>query len=577
MKGQFSRDEMKIWFGDGVILFSLVLSEALLAPTLANSLNADDMWHFKWASDILAGNPIFWFGVDANRIFPDLLFSLSAAVLPGGQSYDIWLIYFFCISGFSLGLSLILLSRALYTESSERLLFFAWSCATFVAVTTTLSFWSFHLMAPGNHGGSLSMVITVTALFLMNVKAERINYLFLFAFALICVLLVMSNRYLVVCLMAPVLMAALLAAPDRGRQAVLVLATLLATAAGLEALHLLNSSDFYRLVNPGRRPPLHDFLTLIWWQGRIPKELRELADVWRRDQIILGLATMAAAMIWGFWLPLRKSEDKNSTLGLPRIFRLIVAISTLCTVLFIIVMVDDDGDWRYRFFTVPFCLSLIALSAVPVYPFSFKRRAWLVAVCLPALSLMMAAAWFSLDIRGRTYKAQFQSDLRQLSHILTDHDGMTVHNGIANYQIANEVSVYSADINVLTGLTSENEPGYWLYNDNASELCDKRDFSFILVQEGRDSDYQRAEAIKRRAAGETLAQIAPNMDPIVTEIGPPSYSQRIQLGHFGSVQVLFYDAELLDKKIIQPARAAARSEFPNFQCFNTARSEASRQ
>jgi hypothetical protein len=556
MKGQFSRGEIKIWFGDGVILLSLVLSEVLLAPTLTSSLNADDTWHFKWASDILAGNPIFWSGVDANRIFPDLLFSLFAAVLPGGQSYDIWLIYFFGISGFSLTLSLILLSRALYTEFSERLLFFAWSCATFVAVTTTLSFWSFHLMAPGYHGGSLSMVITVTALFLMNVKAERINYPSLFAFVLICMLLVMSNRYLLVCLIAPVLMAALLAAPDRRRQTVLVLATLLSTAAGLEVVRLLNSSNFYRLVKPGNRPLLHDFLTLIWWQGRIPKELRELADAWQRDQIILGLAIMAAAMIWGLWLPLRRSDDKNSTFGLPRIFRLIVAISILCTVLFVIVMVDDVGDWRYRFFTVPFCLSLIALSAVAVYSFSFKRRAWLVAVCLPTLSLMMAAVWFSLDNCGRTYKVQFQSDLRQLSRLLTDHDGMTVHKGIANYWIANEVSVRSADINVLTGLNLENEPGYWLYNDNAWELCDNRDFSFILVQEGRDQ---------------------PNMDPIVKELGLPSSSQRIQLGRFGSVQVLFYDADLLDKEIIQPARAAARRKFPTFQCFNTARSEVLRQ
>jgi hypothetical protein len=400
------------------------------------------------------------------------------------------------------------------------------------------------------------MVITVTALFLMNVKAERINYPSLFAFALICMLLVMSNRYLLVCLIAPVLTAALLAAPDRRRETVLVWATLLSTAAGLEVLRLLNSSNFYRLVKPGNRPLLHDFLTLIWWQGRIPKELRELADAWQRDQIILGLAIMVAAMIWGFWLPLRRSGDKNSTFGLQRIFRLIVAISIFCTVLFVIVMVDDVGDWRYRFFTVPFCLSLIALSAVAVYSLSFKKRAWLVAVCLPTLSLMMAAVWFSLDICGRTYQVQLQSDLRQLSRVLTDHDGMTVHKGIANYWIANEVSVRSADINVLTGLNLENEPGYWLYNDNAWELCDKRDFSFILVQEGRDQ---------------------PNMDPIVKEIGPPSSSQRIQLGRFGSVQVLFYDAELLDKEIIQPARAAARRKFPTFQCFNTARSEASRQ
>ena len=611
----------RAWFGYAAVLLSLVLSEALLASTL--SLNGDNTWHFKWASDILATKPIFWSGVDANRIFPDLLFGLIAAVLPGGQSYDTWVIYFCCISAVSLGVSLILLSRTLYKQSSQRLLFFGMSCAAFVAVTTTLAFWSFQIMAPGYHGGSLSMVIVVAALFLMNTQIERESHLLLFVFALVCSLLVMSNRYLVVCLIVPLLISSSWATQDPRRRILIVSATLLSSAAGMEFLHLLNSSDFYRLVAPGKQPSLHEYLSWTWWNGRIPKELRELADAWRRNQIILGLVIMAAAMIWGFW-PVFRRPDKSPTLALQRTFRLTAAISAFSGILFVVVMVDDVSDWRYRYLTIPFCLAVITLSAIAIYPFNFKRRSWLVAaflsvlsliiasvwlsndfwkrisnlltdhdgitihswlssywvaneevsvrpfflslialsaiavypfslkrrallaaVCLSALSLMMASVRVSLDTFGRTYEMQFRADLRQLSRLLANHDGKTIHNGFANFWIANEVSVRSADIRILTGLTWLNEPSYWLYSNNAWELCSKRDFSFILVQEGRGQS---------------------NVDAIVNQIGPPSSQQGIQLGRFGPVQVLFYDAKLLDKVIIQPGRAAARNEFANFQC-----------
>ena len=167
------------------------------------------------------------------------------------------------------------------------------------------------------------------------------------------------------------------------------------------------------------------------------------------------------------------------------------------------------------------------------------------AVCLSALSLMMASVRLSIDSSSRKYEAQFRTDLTQLSRLLANHDGMTIHNGFANYWIANEVSVRSADIKIVTGLTLVDQPNYWLYSNNAWELCSKRDFSFILVQEERG---QR------------------NVDAIVNQIGPPSSRQRIQLGRFGTLQILFYDPELLDKVIVQPGRAAARNQFPNFQC-----------
>ncbi len=531
---------MKNWACYAVILLSLVLSEAMLAP--GQPLAADNMWHFKWASDVLAGNPIYWSGVDANRIFPDLLLSLGAAGLPGGQSFSAWTSYFFGISGLSLGLSLISLSRPLYSQSSARIVFFALSSAAFVTVTAALSYWSFWIVAPGNHGGSLCAVIAATALFLMYVKAERTNYALLFAFVLICAFLVMSNRYLVVSFMTPLLLAALASTQDRRRQVILVSATLLSTAAGLGVWHVLGSSHFYRLVAPGGQPSLHDALSWTWWEGRVPRELREFAAAPRQIQILFGLAVMCVAPVWSFWLLLRK-PDGNSTIMVLRVFTLIVASSTIAAVMFVAVMVDDVGEWHYRYFVVPFCLAIIALSASAAPFLASPRQAWLVIVSLPALSVTIASISLSLSMARPTYATQLRGDLTQLSHLLAEYDGMTTHNGLANYWIANEVSVRSANINVLP--LNDREPFiYRPYNNNAWELCRNVEFSFVLWE---DNDQ-------------------PGLGAIIKQLGPSLSHQRIQLGRFGPVQVLFYDPKLLEKAIAQPGRAAARREFPHFKC-----------
>ncbi len=530
---------MKGWLCYSAILISLVLSEAMLAP--GQPLAADNMWHFKWASEIVAGDPIYWSGVDANRIFPDLFCSIIAAALPGGQSFDAWVIYFFCISGLLLGLSLILLSRPLYRQSSARIVFFALSSTAFVAVTAALSYWSFWIVAPGNHGGSLCAVIAAMALFLMQVKAERTNHALLFAFALICTFLVMSNRYLVVSFMTPLLLAALLATQDRRRQVVLVSVTSLAILAGLAVWHILGSSHFYRMVAPGGQPSLHDALSWSWWESRVPKELRELAASPRRHQILLGLAVMCMAPFCSLWLLLQK-PDGNSTIMVRRIFTLIVASSTIAAVLFVAIMVDDVGEWHYRYFVVPFCLAIIALSASAAPLLASARRVWLIVVFLPALSVAMASVTPSFSMAKPTY-ATFQGDLTQLSRILAEHDGMTMHNGFANYWVANEVSARSADIHVLS-LTDRQPFIYRPYNNNASELCRNAEFSFVLWEENDQ----------------------PNLGAIVKQLGPPLSRQRIQLSRFGPVQVLFYDPKVLDEMIVQPARTAAPREFSHFQC-----------
>ena len=134
-----------------ILVLALMFDQAMLAPT--QPLIADDTWHYKWASDILAQKPIYWFGCDANRIFPDLLFSIVAGVMPDGQSFQFWLINYFIVSAFSLGISLIFLSYALYSDNLRRMAFVAICCTFFAIITTFIPFWSFGVTAPGIHGG----------------------------------------------------------------------------------------------------------------------------------------------------------------------------------------------------------------------------------------------------------------------------------------------------------------------------------------------------------------------------------------------------------------------------------------
>ncbi|CAA9321970.1 MAG: hypothetical protein AVDCRST_MAG90-1055, partial [uncultured Microvirga sp.] len=58
---------------------------ALLVQVPTRGISADNSWHFRLARDILAGIPVYWSAVDANRLFPDLLYSIGAMLLPSGR------------------------------------------------------------------------------------------------------------------------------------------------------------------------------------------------------------------------------------------------------------------------------------------------------------------------------------------------------------------------------------------------------------------------------------------------------------------------------------------------------------
>ena len=528
------------------ILFCLVVSEAVLAPT--HGAGADNAWHFRWASDIVAGRPIFWLCVDGNRIFPDLIFSIVAVLLPSGHLYETWWVYFHGIEALSLGLSLVLLSSALYSEPCERLVFLAVSCAAFVFVTAELSYWSRWIMSPGYTGASLCAVIAVAALFLTSFGAHRPNFVHLAGSVCLCICLVTSYRYLAISIMLPMMLTAVLVDQGRRQRVTLLLTVLVATGAAFVALRFLNSSNFCRLVAPGAHPTLGDLETVGWWMGRLPKEVHELAHATNRGQITFGLAVLGLGALHGFRLWFC-GPDEHSVLGLRRhAFALLTANSAILAATFVAIVVDDQGSWRYRYLVIPFCLTVVSVCACTNtwVEFDLKRRAKLVAVSLSALFLVVTFYERITNTNNPIYEKRFRDDLDRLSKLLTEHDGSGKHNGLGGYWLANEVAV--RDENVWVAPIT-NDASYLGYNDNAWDICAK-EFSFILVSWVPNTDSRQ-----------------PNVDDIIRRLGPPSSVQSMEeLGRFKQVQILFYEPNRIDKAIVQPAIAGFTAEFPNFRC-----------
>jgi hypothetical protein len=518
-----------------ILVLALVFDQAMLAPT--QPLIADDTWHYKWASDILAQKPIYWFGCDANRIFPDLLFSIVAGVMPDGQSFQFWLINYFTVSAFSLGISLIFLSYALYSDNSRRMAFVAICCTFFAIITTFIPFWSFGVTAPGIHGGSLSAVIVSIALFTFIANSERMHLIPVVILMAILALLVMSNRYLVVCVVLPLIMSAQLVVDRANVRHGIILSIIISTACGLLLLHLLNFSYFYHLVAPGNQPSLADVLSLKWWIHRLPKEVIAYGRATARAQVFLGLSVMLTAVMITFWQGRRLNSLFSNR---EAAFKITSAISTILAILFIIVMVDDEGDWRYRYLIVPFFLSVFALSAM-VVPLLRAGRTYLSYVLLSVACITSAGVALTFDTSTRALEAKFQIELTQLSSVLAAHDGMGFHSGFGDYWTANDVNVRSANIRIL----AIGDQDAHLYNTNGLELCETREFSFVILRE--DDEW-------------------PGVDTIIKNLGLPLSRQTIRLDGFEKALVLFYDPNVIDKLVVQPGKAAVRRVFPNFEC-----------
>lgn len=540
----------------GLVLAVVVATQIIFTP--AHDPSADATWHYRLALDLLHGRPIYWFGVDANRFFPDLLFTLLGLVITGGGRFTTWLYAFYAIQFVATYLALYALASAVTRDARERLSLCVLGIAGLLLLTTLSSYWCGWFLEPGGHGTGLSACLAVVALALGLNRAPRLNV----AGALLLVgagaLLIASNRYLLVGLFLPLLIAFGAAALRRrlgrggagkegARGPILAVLGCLVAAMVLGALawRAMEHLSWYRVTGGGSFPPIDPLNPWPWLRQQVVKTVVDLNVTGGEPrQIRYGLVLLFAAGLTASLTALgivrrgRPGEAAETRL----VLALFTAAAALCAVAFVLVMAVETGPYRYRYLTVPLGFGVVYLAArLAGLPLLTRGgQGWIAAV----LVALLATALFRLSERQGTAEGNRALDrgVVRLEQALRARSPATPLKGFADYWMAHDVTVRSSLVHLLS--MKVDEPRVTPYNNNAAELCGEG-FFFVLHDRHRDE---------------------PRRSTIVGGLGEPQAVESVSVGRYAEVDILYYDPRTLRERLIEPSRDEARRLFPRFRC-----------
>jgi hypothetical protein len=524
------------------------------------NLNGDNAAHFELARDIWNGLPLFWSAQDANRLFPDELIALLGYALPNGHSYLIWVSYFCSLLALLIYLSLIAFVSALAQSREQRRTLCLLMWTSLAALFTFQTYWPIWVLLPGFHGGGLPICLFALALILP--VAAGINGLGagrLLAFLVLVSLVVAANRYLLIVFVLPLLGA-------MGIEAVRVLAgsaresttttdfrlNIMTTAATVAATGILGMGLWCALANfswtaritGGRYPDFPGSHYARWISERISKEIFEISTLSSdRATIVSAIAFLVVTSLMACWSVRYPHSDDSAQQRLYRIFSLFVAFSAAGGLAFVLIMVDDQGPWHYRYLTIPVMFSFIWMIWRCWLRSGERTRRMLRAGCYAMIVCIAGIIVYRVPQAPEgAREIAFREGIGRLESRLTTRSRSGLLRGFSNYWIANEVTARSHQIRI--SIMEDSALRYRFYLNNADELC-ANDFFFILVD---------------RAHNE------PSYDLIVSAYGPPTSAESIDLGRYPQVDILYYEPPVLDRAILAPARIAARDMFPNLRC-----------
>jgi MFS family permease len=545
-----------------LVVCAIIASQIIF--TEAHAPSADATWHYRLGRDILNGQPIYWFGVDANRFFPDLIFTLIGLIVSGGARYTTWLYYYYSIQFLAAYLALCGLAVALYDETSKRLAFSALGIAALLLVTLASPFWCGWFLEPGGHGTGLSACIGLLALALWMNKTRDLNWVALGAFAVSAALLIASNRFMLVGFFLPLIFAIAVGAGARrflgseaetGREQslwqdrllILIACTVIAAAAGLVLWQVLNTVSWYRMTAGGSFPDVPNISNLgTWVTARIEKELSDLArDDGETHDIrpavaflfaIVPVAIVDAVRIAG--TRTRSRLDENRLM-----FSAFTAASVLGGLFFVFVIAVESGPYHYRYLTIPFGLALVYAGSFLV-PVSYRlgRLQGLALVAL--LVAILGVATYRLDERqGQILSNRaLQSGVGALEAALRKHSSAPIMRGFAEYWEAHDLTLRSDQVHMVN--VEVDRLRFGLYNNNATELC-HNDFFYVLWN-ARENQ--------------------PKREAIISSLGEPAETEPVNLGRYTDVQIFYYDPKVLQAKLVEPSLEAVRRLYPAFKC-----------
>lgn len=544
----------------GLLVAFVVATQVVYTPT--RDLGPDNTWHYRFASDIVTGVPVYWAGLDGNRLFPDLLFAIAAFVLSGQSAFAGWLPFFYALFFLALYASLIGLAATLYDRMPERRAFLLLSVAGLWAFELAAPFWPRWFFDPGNHGSGLPIAFACLALgFRMN-KTGRFSLPAALIFVLAASLLVGSNRFLLIAFVLPLLGALLVALAGRWavRQSYvlsttarrdlkplpgLIVTVCLAAVGSYFAYRSLTDLSWHKATTFMGVQIAHRDWSLDWAWAKLIRELGDLRDFFfhKSWQVIVGPLLLIGAIPPSLVLLVRAT--RRSARGVEEnrvVFGLFSALAAVFSIAFVIWAWEEGTEWRYRYFAMATAYAVVFLATLLVRPIAaLPRPLWIAAGALITLLALTLVPALHRETEARAARNRvFLGQVEGLKQWLGTQTSTRPLRGYGEYWAVMDIT---ARTNLRLDLLND-----WararFYNNNAGALCLGR-HSFILRKMRPD---------------------APKRSEIVALLGEPRATREMELEGHQEVEIMVFDPAVIQSRITDEGKREAARLFPNFSC-----------
>lgn len=560
LAGRPARDHGALAFHALVVAF-IVLTQFIYTP--ARDLGPDNTWHYRLAREIVTGEAVHWAGLDGNRLFPDLLFAILAAILSGGALFEGCLPFFYALFFLALYLSLVGLAATLYDEVIERRAFVLLSVAGLWAFELAAPFWPRWFFDPGNHGTGLPVAFACLALTFRMHGTVRFSLSASLALLLAASLLVGSNRFLLIAFLIPLLVALAVlltgylaagrgttATPGAGLRASWPLPALIGTVAtacigSYLAYKLLGDLNWHRSTTY-MGVKLLDNLSFGWAAEKLGREVADLGTFFwiQTKQVIVGPALLLATVPASLVLLVRglrqghasRLQDNRLLLGL------FTAGSAILSLAFVVWGWNEESEWRYRYLAMATAFAVVFLAMIAVRSAASLARPGLFAGALLASLLALTfVPTFHRDTYGRAERhAKFLRQIDDLTRWVGQHTSARPIRGLGEYWAAMDITARTP---LRLDLLDEKARAQF-YSSNAGALC-RGGYSFLLRKARPD---------------------APKRSEIVGLLGEPLAAREMEVEGHQEVEILVYDPALIQTRITDEGRRAAMRLFPNYSC-----------
>jgi len=551
------------------LLVFFVAAQVAQVPT--RLVSSDNSWHYRLARDVLSGERIYWSAVDANRLFPDLVFSIAALLLPLGGDFSTWIYHYQAVHSLALYASLAALAACLSRNVGERRLFLLVAAPAMALFMIALPFWGFWLVVPGNHGAGLPVAFLCLAIVFSALRSDSVSGPGAAAFVLMVALVIASNRLLLGTFIMPLLLTLVVgfglrwrergtgqALPDRdgpvgagtGTYAVLIAMTCVAGVSGILTWRILGDLGWHKLVAPGGMPSPTP--SVDWLVQTLTKEASELQIASGTEaawDVFIGLLLLVVAVAFGAVVLARALRAHGVTASQENQVMLagFAALSALAAMAFTIIKTDDSGPWHYRYLAVSIGFAVAALSSMPLLLRRFRGPGWgftgVAVVGLTGALVLIIVEAEQRPLPAHQREATYERSIADLTRLIGRHAGEGAKlRGYAEYWLANDISTRSSVLQI--GSFDSLSPVFRFYNNNAAELC-AEEHLFVLHSPKKNE---------------------PPMDRIVALLGEPASVEETRLAGHDTIAVLYYDPAILKTRVTRPARERAVDVFPSFKC-----------